>query len=117
MIKENENIINNYHQKEVYSSNVLFKRKPKLKNNSDNNFFNNIIPIKKKNYRKFEENKNIKEENVYKEHKEKNQKEENINKKIKIIIPENKKVDQSALMNNLMSQLKERVQGRGAKKN
>ena len=28
-----------------------------------------------------------------------------------------KKVDQSALMNNLMSQLKERVQGRGAKKN
>ena len=92
MIKENENIINNYHQKEVYSSNVLFKRKPKLKNNSDNNFFNNIIPIKKKNYRKFEENKNIKEENVYEEHKEKNQKKENINKKIKIIIPENKKM-------------------------
>ena len=61
IIQQNENIINNYHKKINYSSNVILQKKP-IYEYRDNK---NIIPIKSNNKYQKKEKKNLQKENIF----------------------------------------------------
>ena len=81
IIKQNENLINNYHKKIIKNSTKELVSKKRIHKNS---MIYNIVPIKNKVNNKFEEVKNFNEENIIKSNQNKT-KSININSKHKSI--------------------------------
>ena len=111
IIKENENIINNYHKKANNSTNELLSKKQIHKNSVINNF----IPIKKRPNKIVEEVKNFNEENIFKSNRNKNAAEnlDSKHKKIKISNSERKQLLKNKENNKVIkvNKSKEKIKG------